>query len=204
MFNHSTHFRLTCQLAITDLNFTALPSEPSPPVCHHDKQARRVSVVEPSRRRSVVGEPPTSSSGQCTVTELNFGFSVDMQSKSNKVQKMSNIVARFEPADHRTCKLYSRNLECFRDNVKRSEFPAATVAGVAQDLELEGLRKATTVGGGQASPLSDIGQQENFDTYSSILNFTQQHEALMAFYYLDEHKQVKVNHFFRLHNVSSR
>lgn len=71
-------------------------------------------------------------------------------------------------------------------------FPASEVACAAQDLEMEGLRRATSIGG-QASPDNDLSQQETFDTYTSMLNYTQQREAIMSYYYLDEHNQVKVN-----------
>jgi len=129
-----------------------------------------------SRRVSMVDTPPNSR-GECTVTELNFGFSVDLESNSNGVRQMNNIVSK--------------------DTVKTSVFPASEVACAAQNLEMEGLRRATSIGG-LSSPETDMGQQENFDAYESMLNYTRQRDAIMSYYYLDEHNQVKVTNIFGL------
>lgn len=81
-------FRLTCQLAVTDLSFISLPTEifsVGSASGQHEKLSRRVSTVD---------TPAATTGGQCTVTELNFGFSVDLESNSNRVRQMNNIVSK--------------------------------------------------------------------------------------------------------------
>lgn len=81
------------------------------------------------------------------------------------------------------------NLTFFRDTAKTSVFPASEVASAAQDLEMEGFRKASS---SNQSKQDDLSQQGNIDALSSMLNYTQQREAIMSYYFLDEKNQVKV------------
>lgn len=71
---------------------------------------------------------------------------------------------------------------------------------MVEDLELEGLKHAAA----SSSPLTPADPRnspaagglechpENFDTYAAILNYTQKCDALMAFYYMDNDKLLKV------------
>lgn len=81
-------------MAITDLNYASVA-----PAHHHESGT--TSVCNHSRRSSIISahqfeNQNAANAGQCTVTELNFGFSVDMTSHSQPLRRMADIVARFD------------------------------------------------------------------------------------------------------------
>uniref|UniRef100_A0A915IRN9 Uncharacterized protein n=1 Tax=Romanomermis culicivorax TaxID=13658 RepID=A0A915IRN9_ROMCU len=200
--------RLTCEMAITDLTFSSNdqidqqtmllsrePQLPTPLLSATNKSAAAPSIS--SRRSSMMGGADSQSissaqagglqsGGQCTVTEMNFGFSVDLASSSDPVRQMADIVVR--------------------DDVTKRDVRASAVADLAEDLEIEGLRKVTALNpeqnaanvslSGQNSPPISVDnlllqqQQENFDTYAAILNYTHKRDALMSYYYMDENNHV--------------
>lgn len=78
-------------MAITDLNYASslqqqLPQQDS----SHRIDSRRSSAAAASQLAS----QESTQTGQCTMTELNFRFSVDLASQSQPLRRVADIVTR--------------------------------------------------------------------------------------------------------------
>lgn len=183
-------FRFTCQMAITEMNYSSMlfggtsPATPSTPPPSVSTSGATLAPPSVSRRASVVSAdfrdaPP----GQWTVAEGNLGFTVDLNSRKQSVREMANIVQKDIP--------------------EKSKFPAARVAHVADRLGWEGLQKAVTGGTSPRFGSAENVNQEDFDTFASILSFTRRQEALMAYYYLDENNHMKVTEIYGVNHADN-
>lgn len=176
-------FRFTCQMAITELNYSSMlfgSSSPATPSSPPSLAQQSLAPPAVSRRASVAAD---SAPGQWTVAEGNLGFTVDLNARSQRVREMANIVHKDKPG--------------------KSKFPAARVAHVADGLGWEGLQKAVNEGASPYSGSTENVHQDDFDAFASILQFTRRQEALMAYYYLDEHNQMKVTEIYGLNQADN-
>uniref|UniRef100_A0A914VC98 Uncharacterized protein n=1 Tax=Plectus sambesii TaxID=2011161 RepID=A0A914VC98_9BILA len=100
-------------------------------------------------------------------TDMNFGLSVDLGAQSKPVQKLAELRRR-------------DSLSISKPTTSAMEYAQA-----ASNLEWAGLRA------------TECDQsEEEFDTFAHVVEYTKRHEALLAFYYLDDNNKVKVCEIF--------
>jgi hypothetical protein len=94
-------------------------------------------------------------------TDMNFGLSVDLGAQSKPVQKLAELRRRDSLS------------------ISKPTTTAIDFANAASNLEWAGLRA------------TECDQsEEEFDTFAHVVEYTKRHEALLAFYYLDDNNKV--------------
>ncbi|KRX62397.1 Uncharacterized protein T09_6451 [Trichinella sp. T9] len=121
---------------------------------------------------------PTASTenNQYLMREMKFDFLVDGDDmpKNETTQKISNIITNDDLED---------GMQLSSDSVGKA----------VEELEWERLQ--------QASIFKE--DSENVGSLDEVLDYARKHDALMAFYYLDEQNLLKVREFFQLEESSS-
>ncbi|KRZ92725.1 Uncharacterized protein T08_6254 [Trichinella sp. T8] len=121
---------------------------------------------------------PTASTenNQYLMREMKFDFLVDGDDmpKNETTQKISNIITNDDLDD---------GMQLSSDSVGKA----------VEELEWERLQ--------QASIFKE--DSENVGSLDEVLDYARKHDALMAFYYLDEQNLLKVREFFQLEESSS-
>lgn len=134
------------------------------------------------------------------IQRMNFGFTVDLASDqtSSRTRKssgkleghnedMNQEFISSNDAEHVIHTLRSLN----EDDVDPQEIDldAVEMTNQALNMEKEYLNNFS-------KDFSDV--TEDADKFAKIMNVTTNHDALMAFYYLDEKKRVKVTEIFNI------
>lgn len=191
------------------------------PTVHHSQSSDNIP-----RSCETVGAPDC----KVTVTSVNFGFSVEMSKENRSVNLMRQLVAQdtllgpvqadqvVQAAEAMEFEGLMRTLETV-ETVNLSEISndvSLPPANVKSRLDSSAIEMAPDVSEAlvtAATPIQHSISSESFasktpmnddvDTMASILDFTRHHEALMAFYYMDETSgKMKVCEIYGLDNTS--
>ncbi|KRY58438.1 Uncharacterized protein T03_7348 [Trichinella britovi] len=132
---------------------------------------------------------PTASTenNQYLMREMKFDFLVDGDDmpKNETTQKISNIITNDDLED---------GMQLSSDSVGKA----------VEELEWERLQQASIFKEGMnTSDGSTVSDSENVGSLDEVLDYARKHDALMAFYYLDEQNLLKVREFFQLEESSS-
>ncbi|KRZ92723.1 Uncharacterized protein T08_6254 [Trichinella sp. T8] len=132
---------------------------------------------------------PTASTenNQYLMREMKFDFLVDGDDmpKNETTQKISNIITNDDLDD---------GMQLSSDSVGKA----------VEELEWERLQQASIFKEGMnTSDGSTVSDSENVGSLDEVLDYARKHDALMAFYYLDEQNLLKVREFFQLEESSS-
>lgn len=159
------------------------------------------SIHERQRRRSMA-DMLNYNTPERVIQRMNFGFTVDLPSDtassrsrktSGKVQlkgheeAMDGEFFSGNDAEHVIHTLRSLNEEDI--DPQEIDFDAVEMTNQALNMEKEYLNNFS-------KDFSDV--TEDADKFAKIMNVTTNHDALMAYYYLDEKKRVKVTEIFNI------
>uniref|UniRef100_A0A5S6Q1Q3 triacylglycerol lipase n=1 Tax=Trichuris muris TaxID=70415 RepID=A0A5S6Q1Q3_TRIMR len=160
--------KLICQLAITEMNFSNFSSD----VADMFDLFEAADGGDSPAKVSVQADMGTAD--RVTTTERNYGFTVDMNDKCKSLKKVSSIFAE--------------------NTSDLTEFTTSSVSKLLDDLEYAGYRRAVSRAG-QTSPEAPLEHGE-FDSLGAILNYSRKHDALMAYYYMDDDNRMKLTEIF--------
>ena len=161
--------------------------------------------VKDKERRKSMADLHNCIPSERVIQKMNFDFTFDLPSNesesrpgssSKNINKRTNDVKINEYADEADKMLLALKTLGSDVTSENIDLDAVEITNKALSLEKVYFENCSKHGLGKAT--------ENADTIEKIMEVTTNHDAVMAFYYLDENKRVKVSEIYNMTNEKPR